>query len=152
MGSSTSRKIMLGVFGIQKLPDDWEAAIYKEFKDIPYLGLYGMLGGDRRILVNDIELIKKIMIKDFDHFVDRRKFDIAPTGSNKYIVEMLTSLKGDQWKHVRSLISPVFTSGKLKGMVPLIHKVAGEMVEHLHSMEGEDFESKIMMTNFTLDV
>ncbi len=36
---------------------------------------------------------------------------------------MLTMLKGDKWKQVRSILSPVFTSGKLKAMEPLINKV-----------------------------
>lgn len=29
-------------------------------------------------------------------------------------------LKGDEWKHTRALITPAFTSGKLKGMAQAI--------------------------------
>ena len=38
---------------------------------------------------------------------------------------MMIGLKGDnKWKVMRTLASPVFTSGKLKAMVPLIDKVS----------------------------
>ena len=44
---------------------------------------------------------------------------------------MMIGLKGDsKWKVMRSLASPVFTSGKLKAMVPLVDSVS--------SMQGVD--------------
>ena len=45
-------------------------------------------------------------------------------GSNKYVNDMLIVLGGDRWKAMRSVASPIFTSGKLKGMLPLIQNVS----------------------------
>ena len=60
------------------------------------------------------------LLQDFEHFPDQRDFYF---GTNKYINEMLISIKGEKWKTMRTMASPVFTSGKLKGMVPLIESV-----------------------------
>ncbi len=43
--------------------------------------------------------------------------------ANKLASNMLTMLTGEKWKKVRSMMSPAFTSGKLKAMAPLINKV-----------------------------
>ena len=96
--------------------------IYDKYPDKPFVGLYGMFGTSPNIVINDLELAKRVLIKDFDHFVDRRSLDMAPE-ANKYLMNMLTQLSGDKWKAMRSTISPVFTSGKLKGFVPQIAKV-----------------------------
>ncbi len=76
------------------------------------------------LIVNDLDLARNILIKDFDHFTDRRIFAIDTTSeSNKLVANMLTMLTGEKWKKVRSMMSPAFTSGKLKAMAPFIDKV-----------------------------
>ena len=96
--------------------------IYWKYQDKPFVGMYGFLGTSPNLVINDLELAKHVLIKDFDHFVDRRQLDMAPE-ANKYLMNMLTQLTGDKWKAMRSTISPVFTSGKLKGFMPQIQKV-----------------------------
>ena len=50
-------------------------------------------------------------------------FDIDRTNpENDMFCNMLTMLKGEQWKGMRMVMSPVFTSGKLKLMAPIIDK------------------------------
>lgn len=41
----------------------------------------------------------------------------------------LTVISGDHWKNVRSTISPAFTSGKLKQMVPLINECSENLLD-----------------------
>jgi hypothetical protein len=81
--------------------------------------------GTPTLLVNDLDVAKQIFITDFDHFADRRdlNFSESDSGTNKYWNNMLLVLEGDKWRKMRSAISPVFTSGKLKGMSKLINKV-----------------------------
>jgi hypothetical protein len=81
--------------------------------------------GTPTLLVNDLDVAKQIFIKDFDHFADRRDmtFSESNSGTNKYWNNMLLVLEGEKWRKMRSAISPVFTSGKLKGMSKLINKV-----------------------------
>ena len=85
------------------------------------VGIYGPLGS-RTLLIRDLELVKNILVKDLDHFVDRRPLDLSKK-ANKYFEGMLMTMTGEKWKSMRAIMSPVFTSGKLKTMIPSIHKV-----------------------------
>ena len=93
---------------------------YVKFNGKKMYGWYGSMGFPQ-LVVQDMELIKDVLIKDFDHFVDRREFTF---GDSKYLDKMLTVLTGDKWKTMRTMVSPIFTSGKLKGMVNLIDNVS----------------------------
>ena len=64
-------------------------------------------------------MIKQVLIKDIDFMVDRREFKM----NNEYLDTMMTQLEGEQWRTMRNLMTPVFTSGKLKAMVPIMNKV-----------------------------
>lgn len=119
MGSTTSFKVIKQQLSFVMQSDE----LYWKFRDKAFVGYYGFLGGGPTLVINDLEIAKRIMIKDFDHFVDRRSLDLAEE-PNKYLKSMLTSMTGDKWKAMRSTISPVFTSGKLKGIVPRIDKVS----------------------------
>ncbi len=106
------------------------------------------------LVLHDVELIKSVLVKDFDHFTDRRAFEMDTNSlGTKILSNMMTSLKGEQWKQVRSAMSPAFTSGKLKAMAPLINKVGDELSEFLaeKAESGEDFNGKDTLTMYTLD-
>jgi hypothetical protein len=85
------------------------------------------------LYTTDINLIKSIFVKDFDHFVNRRvsptlKFFSNPAESilcnhfffksfsvkRKVFRKMLTIIQDKEWKDVRSSVTPVFTTGKIK--------------------------------------
>jgi cytochrome P450 len=78
--------------------------------------------GAKSLVVRDIEIAKHILVKDFDYFVDRRPFEMSKK-ANKYFMGNLAMMTGDKWKSMRGIMSPVFTSGKLKSMMPIINKV-----------------------------
>jgi len=77
------------------------------------------------LLILDLELAKSIMIKDFDHFTDRRAMNGLNVENpvNKLHMSMLPMLKGEKWKMIRNAYSPIFTSGKLKVMTSVMNKV-----------------------------
>merc|ERR1719186_2200841 len=103
--------------------------VVKQFPDEKWFGFYSFR--QRSICVKDMELAKMILIKDADHFTDRSAFDVEDTTkeSGRIVNMFLTELKGEQWKKMRSIVSPVFTSGKLKTMVPHIDKCASNLDE-----------------------
>ena len=66
---------------------------------------------------------------------------------------MYFNMKGDEWKKVRSMMSGVFTAGKLKHMTPFIIQCADNMEPYLDNLALNDteFETGEVASIFTLD-
>lgn len=77
--------------------------------------------------MGDPELLKRIFVKDFDYFADRRAFT-TPNKEESVMNDMLSNVNGDKWKNLRSIMTPTFTSGKMRGMFPLICDKADALV------------------------
>nr|AKH03530.1 cytochrome P450 3081B1 [Paracyclopina nana] len=105
-------------------------SIYEKHPNAKAVGYYGILGKPH-LVICDLDLAKKVMVRDFDHFVDRPFADGIHPDANKYFCKMLTVLKGDEWKAIRNLVSPIFTSGKIKATVPVINQVASELADYI---------------------
>ncbi|XP_064613117.1 cytochrome P450 3A19-like [Liolophura sinensis] len=67
---------------------------------------------------------------------------VLPFGSPWLIL-----LEDDHWKFVRSVLSPAFSSGKMRAMVPMIHSCLNRLNENLsaYSKSGNSFEAKSVM-------
>ena len=78
---------------------------------------------------------KRIMIKDFDHFMDRSFMEIHPE-TNKYLQD-ISILKGEKWRSARQLMTPLFTAQKLKTMLPWMHKMGEEFRIYLDAHKGD---------------
>ncbi|CAG2184116.1 unnamed protein product, partial [Oppiella nova] len=61
---------------------------------------------------------------------------------------------GDEWKTMRSIISPTFSSGKMRSMHPIIIDCVHRLDNYLETkvMAGEDVETKKTMGSLTMDV
>lgn len=102
--------------------------------------------------VSDLDMVKHILIKDFHLFVDRR----SSPSLNKIDQRQLFHLKGDDWKRVRAITSPTFTSGKLKGMSGQMDKCVDKLSKFFNdcvqSPETSIIDTKKVITGFTIDV
>ena len=124
----------------------------KEFKDVKIWGWF--LTGQPILVVNDEELAKHILVKDFDHFTDLRGFGYESESNDGLLIKyMFSNMKGDKWKKVRKMTSGVFTSGKLKMMTPFIVQCADNMEDYLADLELKqtEFEVKEVASKFNLD-
>ncbi|GAV06327.1 hypothetical protein RvY_16339-2 [Ramazzottius varieornatus] len=102
------------------------------------------------LLVSDPEMLKDIMVKDFSVFANRRDFDL-----NGPIMDLSVSVLRDQhWKHVRNVLVPAFSSGKMRQMEHLITDCCETMVAHLDKVvkDGEDLDVKEYFKRITMDV
>lgn len=81
--------------------------------------------GRKRLVINDPEIINQIAVKDFDKFPDHTLNE----WTNGYLRNSLLWIQGDHWKRVRALMSPSFSSGKIKRMFKLLDGCADDLVE-----------------------
>ena len=120
---------------------------YVKFKDEKVYGTY--LLGKAVLNINDPELIRHIMVKDFNHFVDREhstQKKLTEGGDIDHIwSRQMTSLSGEEWKDVRSTFTPIFTSGKMKGMMQFILEVGNDLSKEVGNIadQDKDFELKV---------
>ena len=119
------------------------------------VGTYDMFGSPA-LVIRDPDIAKLILVKDFDNFMERKPIHYnmydSNSKNNRYFPYMLTELRGQKWKNVRSSLTPVFTSGKLKNMIPLIHKVADNCETYLDKNIGVEFEAKELLKGYAMDV
>lgn len=123
--------------------------LYNKYKDEKVIGLF--LFHKPALLVKDPELLKQMMTKDFQHFIDRGLVDpelVSP------VMRHLFLMVGDPWKTMRSKLTPAFTSGKMKLMYYLMEACANEFVKALEPIASENqcIDIKEFIARFTTDV
>lgn len=133
---------------------DFEKEHFKKFGKT-----YGMYFLDMNNLVTmDFDIIKQVFIKDFAHFPAR--FGL-PVTQNKKILEnsllrsMVSVLLGDDWRRVRNRITPAFTTGKLKRIIPTIAESSNQLINYIsrkYVATNEEIPLKEIFGRFTLDV
>lgn len=125
--------------------------IYQSFQGFRYVGFYNFTR--KGIVLRDTDLIRDILVKDFPSFHDNN-FDISEEhdiifGKNPFV------LKGDRWKIVRAQITPSFTTGKVKAMMPLFIANNAKLLRYLQEkttgndkvLEAKELASKITCEN-----
>nr|APH81392.1 cytochrome P450 CYP3027B1 [Tigriopus kingsejongensis] len=68
------------------------------------------------------KLIKEVLVKKFDSFVDRQYFPMEEKHRS------LVDARSESWRVMRRILTPTFTSGKLKTMFTPMQRVADEFI------------------------
>ncbi|GFX42521.1 thromboxane-A synthase [Trichonephila clavipes] len=100
-------------------PNDLITSWLKKYGNV--FGYY--LGEIPYVVVNDLEMLKQMFIKDFNVFTNRQEMHLDVSPLNKTIL----ALKDKRWKEVRSLLTPTFSSGKIKLMTNIVDKKASNI-------------------------
>lgn len=102
--------------------------------------------------VTDPELIKLITIKDFDHFVNHSE---SFGHADKVLARTLFALQDKEWKDMRTTLSPIFTSSKMKTMYGLLSNQALDFVKYFEERanRGEKIVHDVLdlFARFTAD-
>ncbi|XP_053982864.1 cytochrome P450 6A1-like [Hylaeus volcanicus] len=123
--------------------------LYDEYKHAQAIGIFQ--GSTPILVVKDLDLIKDVLIRDFSLFVNR---GIPTFPKVEPLSEHLFLLKSEKWRPLRAKLSPVFTSGKLKDMFPLVVECANHLEEYLDKLakNKEPVECRDLSGKFTTDV
>uniref|UniRef100_A0A2C9K183 Cytochrome P450 n=1 Tax=Biomphalaria glabrata TaxID=6526 RepID=A0A2C9K183_BIOGL len=97
-----------------------------------------------------LDLVKAVVVGHFNKFVDRS----ATIEYEPPFRDILLNLKGEHWKRVRAIVSPTFTSGRIKKMAPHVERNVKNLLEYLRQKQetGEEIELKETSGQFALDV
>lgn len=108
------------------------------------------LGRRPVVVIADPDMLKQVLVRDFSNFPNRNSFRFA----TKPMSDCLLLLKGEEWKRVRSILTPSFSAAKMKEMVPLINTATNVLMDNLkrHSESNEAFDIHKCFGCFTMDV
>lgn len=124
--------------------------LYNKMKKHRFFGIFIL---DKPVLIiSDPELVKSILVKDFNTFADRASN--VKEDQQEVTFHMLFFAKNPEWKEIRTLISPAFSSGKLKAMVPLMNESGENLKKYIskHSNEITCLEAKEVCAKYSTDV
>uniref|UniRef100_A0A8D2IMX0 Thromboxane-A synthase n=1 Tax=Varanus komodoensis TaxID=61221 RepID=A0A8D2IMX0_VARKO len=114
----------------------------------PACGYY--IGRRMYLVVSEPEMIKRILEDDFHNFSNRMvsKSIFVP------FADSILILRDERWNNVRRLLTPAFSTTKIKEMTPLINQACDILLGNLkvYADSGTAFDIQRNYGYFTLDV
>lgn len=122
---------------------------YRQLKEERYFGVIN--GRSPTLVVNDLDVIKRILVKDFRYFYDRSP--LSDNQKKEYINHHLFNMSGQDWRNMRMTLTPTFTSGKMKMMFLLLEKCSDQLQKYLEKQvkNSADIDVKDILSRFTID-
>ncbi|NWW10005.1 CP3A9 protein, partial [Oreocharis arfaki] len=116
-----------------------------------YGKVWGIYDGRQPTLaVADPQIIKSVLVKDcYTTFTNRRRTDLAGVLSSA-----ISLAEDEHWKRLRTVLSPTFTSGKLKEMFPIMKHYGEVLVKNVQKRVKEDssISVKDIFGSYSMDV
>ncbi|XP_068147415.1 cytochrome P450 6a8-like [Drosophila tropicalis] len=117
------------------------------------------VGTRQTAVLLDLDLIKHVMIKDFQNFANRGNYY---NEKDDPLMAHLFNLDGQKWRNMRTKLTPTFTSLKMHHMYPIIVEIGDRFINLMNeemlkaravSNNGEAaVEVKDLLARFTTDV
>ncbi|XP_054006575.1 cytochrome P450 6k1-like [Hylaeus anthracinus] len=135
---------------LKKSAFDFVSDLYNQSKGLPYMGFY--IFDKPFLLIRDPELVKLVLVKDFNVFSDRYA---SADVTDRLGYANVFQIKNPAWKILRSKLTPIFTNNNLKRMFELMLMIANDLDEHLESLNlttAKQVEMKELFACFTTDM
>uniref|UniRef100_A0A336MPB9 CSON014835 protein n=1 Tax=Culicoides sonorensis TaxID=179676 RepID=A0A336MPB9_CULSO len=114
------------IFGYETYFDYYER-IYKQFPTEKFFGAFDFL--KPVYVIRDVELCRKVMITNFDHFVNRRL--TIDVNTDPVAGRFIGFVKNESWRKLRAITSPAFTGNKMKFIVSLLNESMQKITKNL---------------------
>ncbi|KAL2086687.1 hypothetical protein ACEWY4_017746 [Coilia grayii] len=116
-----------------------------------YGKMWGIFDGRQPVLcITDTELIKTVFVKEcYSLFTNRRNF-----GLNGPLYDAVFNAEDEDWKRIRSVLSPSFTSGRLKEMFGIMKTYSSNLVSSMKKDAdlGKPSNTKEYFGAYSMDV
>ncbi|KAM3864640.1 cytochrome P450 3A40-like [Diretmus argenteus] len=112
---------------------------------------WGIFDGHQPVLcITDPAMIKAVLIKEcYSLFTNRRNFRL-----NGQLYDAVSIAEDEQWKRIRSILSPSFTSGRLKEMFDIMKHHSANLISSMKKKAEKDeaLELKEFFGPYSMDV
>ncbi|XP_051282195.1 cytochrome P450 3A40 [Dicentrarchus labrax] len=116
-----------------------------------YGKMWGVYDGRQPLLaIMDTAMIKTVLVKEcYSVFTNRRDM-----GLNGPLRDAVSIVEDEQWKRIRGILSPSFTSGRLKEMYTIMLHHSSNLIKCLHKKVEADevIEVKEVFGPYSMDV
>ncbi|XP_014287734.1 cytochrome P450 3A25 [Halyomorpha halys] len=127
---------------------DFFTDLYRKYKSEGLVGFYAVF--TPMLLVTDPELVKTVIVKDFNKFHDtamEMKKDVDPLFAlNPFVAKGM-----EKWKELRSIQASNMTAVRFKEIIPIMYRVAENMVNYLTEKKMEPVAAKELSFLYTVD-
>nr|XP_042909307.1 cytochrome P450 3A6 [Parasteatoda tepidariorum] len=126
--------------------EDVELERYKK-----YGNFYGYYEANKPVLmVGKPELLRDILVKDFQYFSSRRVVNSGDPIQEK----ILSLLTGEDWKRVRTIVTPTFSTGKIKRVMGIFQDCAKTILQNfkMENAKGNPVDVYKFYGAFSMDV
>ncbi|KAK7580778.1 hypothetical protein V9T40_001407, partial [Parthenolecanium corni] len=125
--------------------------IYRQYQNEKYVGMFQL--STPTLMVLEPETIKQFLVKDFQYFTDR---GFPYDDEREPLTANLVNLEGAKWRLLRQKLTPTFSSGKIKNMMPLLQECSDQLLKYLKETTQKksecDTELRELTAKFTTDV
>lgn len=126
---------------------------YRKFPNESFFGVYELT--NPIFIIRDPDLVKKITVKDFEHFLNRQVgFD---DHLDSLLARNLFFSRDQKWKDMRSVLSASFTGSKMRMMFDLVVDSTEKFVSTVRNQsndkrDGLEVELKDLFTRYMTSV
>uniref|UniRef100_A0A8C2WDS7 unspecific monooxygenase n=1 Tax=Cyclopterus lumpus TaxID=8103 RepID=A0A8C2WDS7_CYCLU len=102
------------------------------------------------LAVTDPEMLKTILVKEcFTYFTNRRNFHL-----NGELYDAVSIAEDDEWRRIRNILTPSFTSGRIKEMFSVMKNISGKLTASMRSKahNNEVIAVKDIFGPYSIDV
>lgn len=119
---------------------------YDQFPKEKFVGIYEF-GGRPSYLVRNPDLIKQLLITDFDHFENHAV-------ENDLFLHILSGLQGSKWYQSTHDLSPTFSANKIRSMHTLMVKTSEKFTNTLKDADktAKIFDTRNLFTRYANDI
>ncbi|KAJ3641253.1 hypothetical protein Zmor_027767 [Zophobas morio] len=133
-------------FILKASPGEIFADVYNQYGDAEMVGMFRAT--TPILLVRDPALVREVTVKSFNSFREN-DYEVSKKhdpifGRNPFV------LKGEEWKVVRSQLTPGFTSGKMKWLYPYLVENSKNLATFIQNCT-ENTDAKDICRRFTLN-
>ncbi|XP_033227663.1 cytochrome P450 6k1-like isoform X2 [Belonocnema kinseyi] len=139
-----------GNFSIKMSPGYLLKKFYEQSENSPYVGIYIL--HKPCLILRDPEIIKRILVKDFNIFSDKFMRSSEKENFSNYCIFLI---KNPDWKYIKTRLSSLFTSSKLRNMFEYLQDVRKDLDDYMDSrIEGSEkrINVKELCAKFTIDI